>query len=50
MKLQIQTLTGETHEVEADPQNTILDLKVCRTLLVHLSNAVADPDFDRGDP
>ena len=28
IKLQIQTLTGETHEIEVDPQNTILDLKV----------------------
>ena len=30
MKLQIQTLTGETQEVEADPENSILDLKVCK--------------------
>ena len=29
MKLRIQTLTGETREVEAEPQNSILDLKVC---------------------
>ena len=29
MKLRIQTLTGETQEVEADPKDTILDLKVC---------------------
>ena len=29
MKLQIQTLTGQTAEVEAEPQDTILDLKVC---------------------
>ena len=28
MKLRIQTLTGETQEVEAEPQNSILDLKV----------------------
>ena len=50
MQWQNQTLTEETHELEAEPQNSVLDLKVCRTLLVHLSNAVADPDFDRGDP
>ena len=29
MKLRIQILTGETKEVEAEPENTILDLKVC---------------------
>ena len=28
MKLQIQTLTGHRGEVEVDPQDTILDLKV----------------------
>ena len=28
MKLRIQTLTGQIGEVEADPENTILDLKV----------------------
>ena len=55
MKLQIQTLTGETREVEAEPQNSILDLKVCRSLLVCLiiihnkQDEVADPDFDWGD-
>ena len=26
--MRIQTLTGETQEVEAEPQNSILDLKV----------------------
>ena len=30
MKLRIQKLTGETQEVEAEPQNSILDLKVMR--------------------
>ena len=57
MKLRIQTLTGETQEVEAEPQNTILDVKVCRSsllvclIIVHgTRNEVADPDFDRGDP
>ena len=28
MKLRIQTLTGQTGEVEADPKDSILDLKV----------------------
>ena len=28
MKLRIKTLTGQVEEVEAEPQNTILDLKV----------------------
>ena len=53
MKLQIQTLTGETQKVEAESQDTILDLKVCRSLLVCLiiihnkQDEVVDPDFDR---
>ena len=33
MKLRIQTLTGQMNEVEADPHNTILDLKVCITII-----------------
>ena len=28
MKLQIKTLTGDTQEVEANPKDTVLDLKV----------------------
>ena len=32
MKLRIQTLTGQIGEVEVDPQNTILDLKVSRSV------------------
>ena len=32
MKLRIQTLTGQVGEVEVDPQNTILDLKVSSTI------------------
>ena len=28
MKLRIQTLTGQIGEVQADPENNILDLKV----------------------
>ena len=58
MKLRIQTLTGETQEVEAEPQNSILDLKVMRvnttvnmreSRLVYLNKdkteLVADPGF-----
>ena len=36
MKLRIQTLTGATQEVEAEPQNSILDLKVCVKLHIFL--------------
>ena len=32
MKLQIQTLTGQVREVEAEPQHTVLDLKVSDTV------------------
>ena len=40
MKLRIQTLTGQVGEVEVDPRDTILDLKVCRilVLLIYLSS------------
>ena len=31
MKLQIQTLTRQVGEVETDPKDTVLDLKVCVT-------------------
>ena len=30
MKLRIQTLTGQSKDVEVDPQNTVLDLEVSR--------------------
>ena len=33
MKLQIQTLTGKIGDVEADPGDTILDVKVCKNYL-----------------
>ena len=38
MKLRMETLTGHNQEVEVDPQNSILDRKVCRPLLTHKSN------------
>ena len=43
MKLQIQTLTGQVGEVEADPGNSILDLKVCRSsvLVIYLSSKMS---------
>ena len=41
MKLRIQTLTGETQEGEVE--NTVLDLKVCRllVLLIYLSSNIS---------
>ena len=56
MKLWIQTLTGQREEVEADPKNTILDLKVSlsfkgldtpdRLAVDPVSILGADPNFD----
>ena len=42
MKLRIQTLTGQSKEVEADPKNTILDLKFRRRV-----DGKVDPDINR---
>ena len=41
MKLRIQTLTGQSKQVKADPKNSILDLKVC--VLVYIKE-FSDPN------
>ena len=49
MKLRIQTLTGETQEVEAEPQNSILDLKVCVKERGHMTRTRSEfeNEFDK---
>ena len=44
MKLQIQTLTGQVRKVEAEPQYTVLDLKVSDTVK---RKGGVDPDINR---
>ena len=42
MKLQIQTPLGDIEEVEVDPGNSILDLKVCNVTVGRLV-MISDP-------
>ena len=48
MKLQIQTLSGRVGEVEADPRDTILDLKVCTMNVKRSTNQKERPKWVSG--